>query len=539
MLDIQVAIAGAAGQGIQTVGDIISHSILSAGYPVITTKEYESRIRGGYNSYQIRIGDEPPTSLREKSDILLALSQAARNHYAGILSPKGTVIDLPFSDMAEETGGSELYANSVAAGSLLATLGINLSFLQETLKEMFSDKGEEIVQKNIDTARAGYSAGSALYSLDPRKAGYFLLSANDAITLAAAYSGCRFISAYPMSPSTGIITRFAADDELGVFSEQAEDEISAINMAIGASYAGARAMTATSGGGFALMSEAISLAGMTETPIVIVLAQRPGPATGLPTRTAQEDLLFSIHAGHGEFPKAVLAPADPYQAFEQTIKAFYLADRYQCPVIILTDQYLADNYFSYSQFDLPKQPVIGSFADSSSIKDYRRYQGSADGVSPRLYPGQSEHLVFVDSDEHDESGHITEDLNEVRPRMVEKRMKKRKALKKEMAPPKQYRVSGARKLIVSWGSTLGVVCEVVDRFRDRGEDIGAIHFSELWPLPEYNFPQGPEYVTVEGNAVGQLAQLLSAEYQISISDTISRTDGLPITVDWLEGRINA
>lgn len=538
MMDIQVAITGAAGQGIQTVGDIVSHTILSAGYPVITTKEYESRIRGGNNSYRIRIGSEPPTALREKNDVLLALSEAAKIHYSKILSSGGTVVDLPFSDMAEETGGSKLYANSVAAGSLIATLGINLSFLQEILEEMFSDKGEEIVQKNIDAARAGHSAVSALYSLDPRDAGYFLVSANDAITLAAAYSGCRFISAYPMSPSTGIITRFAADDGLGVFSEQAEDEISAINMAIGASYAGARAMTATSGGGFALMSEAISLAGMTETPIVIVLAQRPGPATGLPTRTAQEDLLFSIHAGHGEFPKAVLAPTDAHQAFEKTVRAFYLADRYQCPVILLTDQLLSDTYFSYSQFDVSKPQDVNSFADPSLIKDYRRYQFSKDGISPRLYPGQSEHLVCVDSDEHDELGHITEDLHEVRKKMVEKRMTKLAGLKKDIALPQEYHISDAQTVLVGWGSTWGAIRELVDRFRDRGKSIGAIHLTELWPFPKYSFPKGPKYFTVEGNAVGQLAHLLRMESDIKITGTISRIDGLPITPDWLEGRLD-
>ncbi len=539
MMDIQIAITGAAGQGIQTVGDILSHSILSAGYPVITTKEYESRIRGGYNSYQIRIGDEPPTALREKSDVLLALSKAAKNHYSRLLSSEGTVVDLPFSDVAEETGGSKLYANSVAAGSLVSTLGMKLFLLETVLSNMFADKGEQVVQGNIDAARAGYSAVSALYSLDARDDRYFLISANDAITLAAAYSGCRFISAYPMSPSTGIITRFAADEGLGVFAEQAEDEIAAINMAIGASYAGARAMTATSGGGFALMGEAISLAGMTETPIVIILAQRPGPATGLPTRTAQEDLLFSIHTGHGEFPKAVLAPADPYQAFEQTIKAFYLADRYQCPVIILTDQFLSDTYFSYSAFDLPQLVDMSSFADLRSIKDYRRYQFSTDGISPRLYPGQSKHLVCVDSDEHDELGHITENLDDMHPRMVEKRMSKLAGLKKEIGVPQEYRISEAKTVLVGWGSTRGVIREVVDRLRDRGEAMGAIHFSELWPLPKYSFPKGPKYVTVEGNAIGQLAHLLGMEYEIMIKAIVSRTDGLPITADWLEGRIDA
>jgi 2-oxoglutarate/2-oxoacid ferredoxin oxidoreductase subunit alpha len=539
VLDVQVAITGAAGQGIQTVGDIVSQTILSSGYPVITTKEYESRIRGGNSSYRIRIGQEPPTALREQIDVLLALNEGAKTYYSSLLGPEGAIIELPFSTIAEEIGGSKLYANSVAAGALVATLGIELSLLENVLTGMFSGKGQEVVRGNLATSKAGYSAVSALYSLSSRDFEYFLVSVNDVITLGAAYSGCRFISAYPMSPSTGIITRFAGDEGLGVFAEQAEDEIAAINMAIGASYAGARAMTATSGGGFALMSEAISLAGMTETPIVIVLAQRPGPATGLPTRTAQEDLLFSISAGHGEFAKAVLAPADPREALEKTIRAFALADRYQCPVIILTDQYLSDSHFSYSEFDVPHLSRTKPFADPSLIQQYRRYLFTEDGISPRLYPGQSEHLVSVDSDEHDEMGHISENLNEIRQGMVAKRMTKLRELKKEIALPQEYRVSDADTLLVSWGSTRGAVYQVVDRLRDRGKRVGAIHFTELWPLPKHGFPEGPKYITVEGNSFGQLACLLRMEYGIMIDATISRTDGLPITVDWLEGRIDA
>lgn len=539
MIDVQVAIVGAAGEGIQTIGDVVSQTILSASYPVITTKEYESRIRGGNNSYRICIGEEPPRSFRERVDVLLPLNNSANEHYADLLSPGGAIVVLPFAKIAEKEGGAKLYANSVAAGALIATLGIELRVLKRVLREAFSSKGQEVVQANLTAATAGYSAAEVRFSLGTRDGAHLLISAHEAIVLAAAYSGCRFISAYPMSPSTGIITAFARDEDLGVFAEQAEDEIAAINMALGASYAGARAMTATSGGGFALMTEAVSLAGMTETPIVIVLAQRPGPATGLPTRSAQEDLLFAINAGHGEFPKVIFAPADPLDAFAKTVRAFEIADRYQCPVIVLTDQYLADTHFSYTDFPIPKPSGGPRFADPEKISEYHRYALTAGGISPRLYPGQSAYTVNVDSDEHDGAGHITEDLTTVRPGMVEKRRKKMEGLKREISPPEGYHLAGAEKVFIGWGSTRGAIRVAVDRLRKSGAAIGALHFTELWPLPRFTFPDGPKYITVEGNATGQLARLLASEYPIKVSETIGRSDGLPITADWLQGRIDA
>ena len=539
MIEVQVAIVGAAGEGIQTIGDVVSETILSAGWPVLTTKEYESRIRGGNNSYRIRIGEQPPRALLEKVDLLLPLNERAKEDYGDLLSPEGAIVDLTFAKIAEEEGGARLYANSVAAGALIAALGIEFRVLERVLRQAFSRKGKQVVQANLAAAQAGHAAMDARFPLGTRDGDHLLISSHEAIVLGAASAGCRFISAYPMSPSTGIITGFARDEGLGVFAEQAEDEIAAINMALGASYAGARAMTATSGGGFALMTEAISLAGMTETPIVIVLAQRPGPATGLPTRTAQEDLLFAIHAGHGEFPKAVVAPADPLDAFSKIMRAFEIADHYQCPVIVLTDQYLADTHFSYSDFPISEIPPVERFADPNEISDYKRYLLTADGISPRFYPGQSAFTVNVDSDEHDETGHITEDLRTVRPAMVEKRRKKMEGLKGEISPPEWYRLENADTVLIGWGSTQGAIRGAVDRLRDKGKTVGGLHFTEMWPLPEFTFPTGMRYITIEGNATGQLARLLAGEYGLEIADAIGRVDGLPLTSDWIEGRIHA
>lgn len=427
----------------------------------------------------------------------------------------------------------------------MGVLGIDLDTLKQVLVEKFRRKGNEVVESNLSAAEEGYRRATqgckdmCPWKLPRRGGRYYLISGNEAIPLAAAFAGCRFIAAYPMTPSTGIITYLAREEELlGVFAEQAEDEIAAVNMALGASYAGARAMTATSGGGFALMVEGVSLAGMTETPLVIVLAQRPGPATGLPTRTAQGELLFAINAGHGEFPKLVLAPSNPYDAFHKIVKAFNLADKYQMPVIVLTDHFLADSQFSVSDFDLGTAGPGFYLADPQEIRDYKRYRLTEHGISPRLYPGQSEHLVGVDSDEHDEEGHITEDLGATVRAMVQKRLAKIDGLKKEISLPEEISVNDVDTVLVGWGSSRGALLEGLSLLKQEGKKAGMIHFTELWPLPEFTFPEGKTYITVESNATGQLARLLRSEYDVSFQGTINRYDGLPLTGEYIRSYFN-
>jgi len=542
-MDRSLFITGAAGEGIQTVGDIVARAFLSHGYATFTTQEYESRIRGGKNSYRLRVSDEPRNAPRHDADVLLALNPDARSHYAPSLRPGGFLLSskeeggdlvIPFADLAVRHGGGRIYANAVAAGALCASVGLPLAVLEHTLRETFADKGDEVARANAAAAGAGFARAVERLGdrrpaeLPERSERYAFASAHEAIPIAAAAAGCRFISAYPMSPSTGIITAFARHADLGVFAEQAEDEIAAINMAIGASAAGARAMTATSGGGFALMVESLSLAGMIETPIVIVLAQRPGPATGLPTRTAQEDLLFAIHAGHGEFPRAVLAPSDPQDTLCKTIRAFDLADRFQTPVILLTDQFLADAHFSLAWLEMPDEIPGPHLADPNTMSPYQRYARTEDGLSPRLYFGQSEHLVCLDSDEHTAAGHITEDLVSVRPVMVEKRLEKGRRLRREIASPVESAVEDAELILVGWGSTKGAIEEAASSLREGGRKTGTLHFSEVWPLPDFSFRSGTEYVGVEGNATGQFARLLEAEYGVKFERKIVRSDGLPL-----------
>jgi 2-oxoglutarate ferredoxin oxidoreductase subunit alpha len=543
-------IVGAAGEGIQTIGDVLSRCFLSHGYATFTTSEFESRIRGGNSSVRIRVSEAPRNAPRETADVLLAVNPTALEHYrlalceGGLLitsdgsdDPDDRAIRIPFADLAVEHGGGVIYANAVAAGALCAAVGLPFGVLTQVLTQTFSKRGAETIRANLAAARAGFNVASpqlnerGVHEIPARPNRYAFASAHETIPIAAAAAGCRFMAAYPMSPSTGIITAFAQDPELGVFAEQAEDEIAAINMALGASAAGARAMTATSGGGFALMAEGISLAGMIETPIVIVLAQRPGPATGLPTRTAQEDLLFALHAGHGEFPRALLAPSDPQDAIRATIRAFDLADRYQMPVIILTDQFLADSRFSLTELALPEAPPGPCFADPETIEKYERFRWTEDGVSPRLYFGQSEHLVVLDSDEHTEAGHITEDLADVRPAMVEKRLEKGRRLRREMDQPRSNAAEDADLVLIGWGSTKGAIDEAVDRLRAGGRNAGSLHFAEVWPLPDLDFREDAVYWTVEGNATGQFAHLLESEAGMRIEGKIGRYDGLPIDAE--------
>ena len=550
MNDLSLFVAGAAGEGIQTIGDIVARAFLHHGYPVFATSEFESRIRGGNSSTRLRIGENSLNAPRPDADVLLALNSAARDHYAQDLREGGLLIAdeaegdrsvvIPFSDLAVQHGGAKIYGNAVAAGALAASIGLPFQRLERLLRKAFQERGEEVVRSNVAAARSGHELalnqlGERAPTLIPaREARHVFASAHSVIPIAAAAAGCRFIAAYPMSPSTGIITTFAHNHDLGVFVEQAEDEISAINMAIGASAAGARAMTATSGGGFALMTEALSLAGMTETPIVVLIAQRPGPATGLPTRTAQEDLLFAIHGGHGEFPRLVLAPSDPQDAAAKTVRAFDLADRFQIPVILLTDQYLADSHFSLTDLEIPPEPFVSRLANPNTFDDYARYALTKDGVSPRLVYGQSEHIVSIDSDEHTEEGHITEDLETIRPSMVEKRQKKTKHLRGVVEPPRQSNVEDAEIVLVGWGSTRGAIEEAAKGLRGTGHAVGTIHFTELWPLPvDLAFPKNSAYWAIEGNATAQFAGLLEQETSVRFSGTIGRSDGRPIDASFI------
>jgi len=454
--DISIVICGEAGQGVQTIEKLLIGVFKGALLNVFATKEYMSRVRGGSNSVEIRVSSEQKHAYLKRIDLLVALDKDALSHLEDRIS-EGTVIigekeilqtgremlDIPFSKIAAEEGNS-IFANTAAAGLVLSLFKLDKSLLDGYLNKLFASKGAEIVQKNISAAGKGYSLGGTLIkdgkidisiSINAGIKDEIVLSGAEAIAIGSAAGGCNFVSAYPMTPSTGILTYLSQhSSELGIVTEQAEDEISAVNMSIGAWYGGARGFVVTAGGGFALMAEALSLAGMIESPLVISLGQRPAPATGLPTRTEQGDLEQALYSGHGEFPRIIFAPGTVEEAFYISQKAFNLADKYQVPVIILSDQYLVDCYYNLPAPNPATVPV-----DKYIIKtagDYKRYSFNVnqDGVSPRGIPGNGEGLVCADSDEHDEEGHITESAV-MRKKMVDKRLGKLEFLKKGVMPP--------------------------------------------------------------------------------------------------------
>ena len=557
-MDITLKIAGEAGQGLQTMGQLLAKAFSRGGWHVFANQVLQSRIRGGHNWFQIRIADSPVLAHSDATDILIALDDESVYHTRELnessiiifdsslitYNPeRGLILDIPFEKTAKENGGNKLMGNAVALGAVLGILEYDINILFGLLRESFQDKNPEVVQANIQTAQAGYNL--ARLKIESKKfprlnktngVPKMLMNGSETIALGALAAGCKFISAYPMSPSTGIMTYLASKaKEFNLIVEQSEDEIASINLALGASYAGVRAMTATSGGGFALMVEGLSLSAMTETPIVIVDAQRPGPATGLPTRTAQEDLEYVIFSGHGEFLRAVLAPSTIEDAFYSTVKAFNLADKYQIPVIILSDQLLADSYLTVDSFDVESLKIerhILSDEELKNIKNYKRYQITDSGISPRALPGNPYGLVVADSDEHDEEGHITEDVDWTRPEMVKKRNRKTAGLLKEMSGPIRYGPPEAKNILVGWGSSYGALKEAVDILNSEKEKVSLAHFNQVWPLPKeyFDFLDTAEFVCVaENNFRGQFAHLIAGETGKVIQNRINKFNGLPFS----------
>jgi len=547
---LNIVIGGEAGQGLVTVGELLSKSLVRSGYSICVTQIYQSRIRGGHNTFNIRVGTDEVGAPQEKINLLVALNRETVELHKNELVEGGlAVVDekngagcdiclkVPYRQFS-----SPRTMNVAALGVAGCLLGLDEHVITQIVDQAFGKKHPEAAEENrraLTEAFIWTSDKSSIFEKLPRIENpnpRLMMNGNDAISLGALSAGVKFYSFYPMTPSTSIGINLAAEAlRMGLVVEQAEDEIAAINMAIGASFAGAPAMVATSGGGFALMVEGTSLAGMTETPVVIVLGQRPAPATGLPTRTEQADLEFALHSGHGEFPRAIFAPGTIEECFHLTRKAFHIAETYQSPVVILTDQFIADSYRAVAPFDIGNLPSIktGSSVNEAALP-YRRHAFTENGVSMRLLPGLTQHLVVTDSDEHYEDGHITEDLS-IRKRMVEKRLKKYIGMKKEVVAPSFRGDSNPDLLFVSWGSTTGSVLEAASRL-DKMR-VATLHFSQVWPLVPDNFlktlESAGEVVCVEGNACGQFARLIRRETGFEIKKHIRRYDGLPITPEYI------
>jgi 2-oxoglutarate ferredoxin oxidoreductase subunit alpha len=544
---LNILVGGEAGQGLVTVGQLLAKCLVRSGYFIVVTQSYQSRIRGGHNSYAIRVGTDEVVAPRESVELLIALDTDTVTLHQQDLSPDGLiVVDTAlgmdgehFLTVPYKEFGKERFTNVAALGVLCSLLRLDEGVAADTVDGFFGKKDRGLAEENKRALKAGANwtatkNGSklrlpAVSKPDQR----LMMNGNEAIALGALSAGVRFFSFYPMTPSTSIGLNLAANaGKMGLVVEQAEDEIAAINMAIGASFAGAPSMVATSGGGFALMVEGVSLAAMTETPVVVVVAQRPGPATGLPTRTAQADLEFVLHSGHGEFPRAIFSPGTIEQCFHLTRKAFELAERYQGPMFVLTDQFLADSYRAVPPFELEGLTPVMPAQKPAGTEPYLRYAITETGISPRLLPGLSKGLVVVDSDEHTEDGHLTEDLHKSQ-LMVEKRLRKGAGLRSEVIAPDFEGEAKPDLLLVSWGSSKGAVTEAASRMKSDGERVATLHFSQVWPIMPEQFidylTSAREVVSVEGNALGQLARLIRRETGFDIERKVLRYDGLPLT----------
>ena len=545
-------IGGAAGQGIDTTAAILEKLLKRSGYHVFTIRDFMSRVRGGHNFSMIRFGVEPIHSHSNHLDGILAMDEETIQQHRDQLKKDGFILcdnklsikdpralQFDMDGMAKKLGNPRVLG-IIAVGVILKLFGEKLDGAEEVLRAFVK---EQLVEINVKALQEGYQITEKRYAhLAGKCRDWMLVSGSNAVALGAVASGLRFYSAYPMSPSTSIMEALASlGDEAGIVVEQAEDEIAAINMAIGASFAGARAMTGTSGGGFSLMVEALGLSGMAEIPLVVIDVQRPGPVTGLPTRTEQSDLKFVISASQGEFPRMVIALRNPADAFYQTMRAFDLAEKYQIPVILLSDQYLGDATSTVEPFDPNKIPLTAPAEKYEGDGEYLRYRYTESGVSPRLMPGKTKHLVTADSDEHDERGWITESAA-VRTKMMDKRMKKLEGIKRELQEPEFIGEDGFDALLLGWGSTWGPIAEAVVLLNQAGKErYAALVFGDIFPLPQKlllkKAPKAKRLINVEQNATGQLAGLVREETGFACTGSILKYDGRQISAEEIVERV--
>ncbi|TFH06945.1 MAG: 2-oxoacid:acceptor oxidoreductase subunit alpha [Candidatus Thorarchaeota archaeon] len=562
-MDITFNIGGAAGQGIDTIGDLLTQVFVQAGFYTFTTKDFESRIRGGYNFTQIRVSDKPVRASVDQVDVIIALSKDAvvgqRNNLAEggvIIFDEGIEFDdleachfsAPLEKTARDIGGNIRMMNAAALGAVIAVINFPFALVEQVLSDIFGRKGEKVVAGNVEVAKAMYDltksnfTGTCKYNLETIEKGpskdKLILTGNKALALGAIAANVKWISSYPMSPSTSVfIDIIAYSQQLKIGAIQTEDEISSLSMAIGASYAGARSMVTTSGGGFALMVEALGFAAMVEAPVVIYNAQRPGPSTGLPTRTEQADLLFMAFSSQGEFPRIILAPKDPLEAFDVATRAFNLADKFQVPVMILGDQYFADSAMNIPRIDVSGvKRDHGVLAKSGPDPEYKRYLLTKDGISPRAFPGDKGKTVISAGNVHREDGHITEDA-EMRKLMVQKFMNKIPAIMTDLNPPERYGEVTADITLLTWGSTWGAANEAMETLAAGGTSINQLHFCDVYPLRtsllREVFGQSKLVIAVEQNITSQFAQLVRMQTGLEVTQHINKYDGRPMTPDWI------
>ena len=572
--DLNWAIGGEAGDGIDSTGKIFAQALSRAGRHVFTSKDFASRIRGGYTAYKIRTAVERVESVVDTLDILVALTERTIHEnedelhddsviiYDGERSTmqdvevphEATALEVPLKRLAEEAGGA-IMLNVVALGAACEVTGFPIENLDESLQKRFGDKGEAIVENNKKAARKGqdyvreefdHDFG---YSLETTDEDYVLLNGDEAIGMGALAAGCRFYAGYPITPATDVMEYLTGRiDRFGGKVVQAEDELAAINMALGAARAGARAMTATSGPGIDLMTETFGLVATSETPLVICDVMRSGPSTGMPTKQEQGDLNMTLYGGHGEIPRFVVAPTTISECFWKTVEAFNLAEKYQTPVFLVSDLALAvtEQTFSPDTFDMDEVEVdrgnvVGEDEIDSWLDDKGRFQAhfpAADGISPRAFPGTADGAHMTTGLEHDELGRRTED-EEVRIEQVDKRQQKvETAIEQETFDYREFGDPDAETLIISWGSNEGAMREGMGFLEEEGHDIRFISVPYIFPRPDLTdaVEAAENVIVVECNATGQFADVVEHDVLQRV-DRINKYNGVRFKADELADEV--
>jgi len=574
--DFNWAIGGEAGDGIDSTGKIFAQALSRAGRHVFTSKDFASRIRGGYTAYKVRTAVDSVQSVVDRLDVLIALTQRTidenldelhegsviiydgeRTTMQDVEIPEGMIgLDVPLKSLAEEAGGA-IMRNVVALGAACEVANFPIENLDSALEKRFGAKGESLVENNKTAARKGkeYVAEeydhAFDYDLETTDADYVLLNGDEAIGMGAIAAGCRFYAGYPITPATDVMEYLTGRiNHYGGHVVQAEDELSAINMALGAARAGARSMTATSGPGIDLMSETFGLAATAETPLVIVDVMRSGPSTGMPTKQEQGDLNMTLYGGHGEIPRFVVAPTTIDECFWKTVEAFNLAEKYNSPVFVVADLALAvtEQTFPPEAFDMDDVEVDrGKLVDDDSIEEwlddeghFRTHAITDDGVSPRAAPGTTDGAHMSTGLEHDELGRRTEDT-EMRVKQVEKRDRKfETAREREDWQVREYGDPDADALVLSWGSNEGAMVEAIDFLEEEGVDVRFLSVPYIHPRPDLTeeINEADEVVVVECNADGQFADLLEHDALRRVK-RVNKYNGVRFKADELAEEIEA
>jgi 2-oxoglutarate ferredoxin oxidoreductase subunit alpha len=564
-------VGGEAGAGITRSGFLFAKSCLRGGLYVFGVNDYQSLIRGGHNFYTVNVNAEMVYSQADTTDLLIALNkETILFHKDELVSGAGIVYDgdqinitpeelgrndlklytVPLAKIVKELKGPKIMENTVALGAAIALLDYDQELLNSVLHDTF---GSKIAELNIEAAKQGHSYVKEKYS---DSFGYSLkktasagkkrmfLTGNEAIGLGALNAGCKLYAAYPMTPATSILHFLAPlDREYKMVVIQTESEIAAVNMVAGASYAGARAMTATSGGGFCLMTEAIGMTGMTETSPVIVLVQRAAPSTGLPTYTAQGDLRFAIHASQGEFPRVVIAPGNVEECFCMTVEAFNLAEKFQIPALIISDKYLSESHGISEPFDQHRIRIDrGNLITETKYtgkEEYMRHKFTENGISPRAMPGIEGAIVRTNADEHNELGYTTEDPV-LATKMADKRFRKLDALNKElenMETVKFYGPEEADATILAWGSTKGPIREAMKLLSKEGLKVNYLQIVYLTPFPAAKVQKilqsAKKTIVIENNKTSQLSSLIREHLLTAVDHKILKYDGRPFNPEAL------